>query len=94
MLGFEIVSWIRFFVFGLMAGVILCFVRFEPIAILARVAAVSALLGLVLTLLYAKSYEPRAWRRLRVQAMRSRHFLGSALHSRANDREQRPLLSP
>ncbi len=93
MLGINIVSWIRFFLFGLLAGLILCFVRFEPIALLARIAAGSAFFGLLFTLTYAKSYEPEAWRRLRLGAVRSRHALGTVVHGR-DSREERPLLSP
>jgi hypothetical protein len=79
MLGFQITSWIRFFVFGLLAGAFLSFVEFQPIALLGRIDAVASLLGLVSTVLYARSYEQRAWRRFVIRTRRWRGVLGSAM---------------
>jgi hypothetical protein len=71
MLGIAITSWMRFFAFGLIAGAALSLVPYVPIAILGKIDAGAAFLGLVLTLIYARSYEPEVWRRL----TRHRHLL-------------------
>lgn len=85
MLGFEITSWIRFFVFGFFAGVILSFVHFTPIAILGRIDAVAALLGFVLTVWYAKSFEPREWRRFVIRSRRWRNVFAAAVSPTATN---------
>jgi len=79
MLGIQTTSWIRFFVFGLLAGAVLSFVQFQPIALLGRIDAVAALLGLVSTVLYARSFEQRAWRRFTIRSRRWRGVLASAV---------------
>jgi len=97
MLGFAITSWIRFFFFGLLAGAILCFARFPPIAFLGMIDTIAALLGLALTILYARSYEPRAWRRLLVRTRRWRNLAVSLVHKQDpmdHARGRRALLSP
>ena len=58
MLGLTLTSWMRFFAFGLIAGVLLSFVRYEPISILGRVDTIAAFCGLVLVTIYMRSYKP------------------------------------
>src|SRR3954468_23443763 len=86
MLGFAITSWMRFFAFGLVAGLMLSFVSFDPIAFLGKIDAVAAFLGLVLTTMYARSYEPVVWRRLVTRAHRVK-----SVSSLSADRDHRPL---
>src|SRR5262245_40052145 len=92
MLGFGIFSWFRFFVFGLIAGTILALVHFTPIAVLGTIAAGASLLGLILALTYARSYEPWAWRRTLVRLRQARALVAGTMGPQG--RHQRPLLSP
>jgi hypothetical protein len=93
MLGFAIISWMRFFALGLVSGGLLGLVPYEPMALLGRVAAIAALFGLVLVTIYMRSYEPWAWRRLVVRTRRWRALVTGAVLPRQG-REQRPLVSP
>jgi len=92
MLGFAITSWMRFFFFGFLAGVLLCFVRFEPIAFLGKIDTVAAFLGLMLTMIWARSYEPDVW--AHIVARGSRLADPFSLHPAQREGERRPILSP
>ena len=92
MLGFAIANWIRFFALGLVAGALLGIVSYEPIAVLGRFAAIASFLGLILTVIYMRSYKPWAWRRLVVRARRWRTLITGGVS--LDEQEERPLLSP
>jgi len=98
MLGLGITSWMRFFLFGFLAGVALSLVPYMPIALLGKIDAIAAFLGLILTTIYAHSYEPEVWRRL-TRAFRTSHTTSSLRQSPANSvmhtpGEQTSALSP
>lgn len=75
MLGLPLGSWMRFFLLAFLAGLLLAFVRFEPIVALAAAEMTLAFVGLGLVALYARSYAPRVWRRWLVSARRARRAL-------------------
>ena len=99
MLGFPTISWMRFFALGFAAGVFLSFVPYVPMAVLGRIDAVAAFLGMILVSIYMRSYEPLAWRRLLVRTRQWRHSLTGDSSpddegSLDDERTQRSLLSP
>ena len=100
MLGLTLTSWMRFFAFGLIAGVLLSFVRYEPISILGRVDTIAAFCGLVLVTIYMRSYKPWTWRRLIVRIRRlivrmrpHRRPIPDSMSMRVGT-DRGPLLSP
>src|SRR5438477_8281238 len=99
MLGLPTISWMRFFAFGFAAGVFLSFVPYLPMAVLGRIDAVAAFLGMILVSIYMRSYEPFVWRRLLARIRQWHHWITGDIspddeRSPHDERTQRPLLSP
>ncbi len=73
MLGLPVIEWARFFACAFGAGVLLFLIPYGPMSIIAVFEMAAAAAGLVLVAIYARCYEPWAWRRLLVRARRLRH---------------------
>ena len=71
MLGLPINSWLRFYICGFLAGVLLCSVRFGPMIALGTVAMILAICGLVFVATYTRYYSPRQWRQWMVALRRT-----------------------
>ncbi len=75
MLGVPLIEWMRFFACGFVAGLLLFAIPYGPMSIVAVFEMVAAAAGLLVVAIYARSFEPWAWRRLIVQARRFRRAL-------------------
>ena len=81
MLGLPVIAWARFFACAFGAGVLLLLIPYGPMSIIAVLEMAVAAAGLVLVAIYARCYEPWAWRRLRVRARRLRHAVRHLLRT-------------
>ena len=70
MLGLPVSGWLRFFAGAFAAGSVLLLLPFKPMGLLAAFVMGAAAAGLATVALYARSYDPRSWRRLGVRARR------------------------
>ena len=75
MLGLPIISWMRFFVFGSIAGLLLCFMPLLPVSMLGVLVVILGLAGVLVTAVYTRSFLPWTWRRWLVRARRVRQAL-------------------
>jgi hypothetical protein len=81
MLGLPVIEWVRFFACAFGAGVLLFLIPYGPMSIIAVFEMAAAAAGLVLVAIYARCYEPWAWRRLLVQTRRLRYAVAHVLRA-------------
>jgi hypothetical protein len=86
MLGLPVIEWARFFACAFGAGVLLFLIPYGPMSIIAAFEMAAAAAGLVTVAIYARCYEPWAWRRLLVRARRLRHAAARALRAGSSRR--------
>jgi len=79
MLGVPLIEWMRFFACGFVGGFLLFLIPYGPMSIVAVFEMVAAAAGLLVVAIYARSFEPLAWRRLIVRARRYRRALARFL---------------
>lgn len=70
MLGLPVNSWMRFYLCGFVAGLLLCSVRFGPMLALGIFEMILAVCGILVVAMYTRYYLPRQWRRWLVSVRR------------------------
>jgi hypothetical protein len=86
MLGLPINSWVRFFVYGSVAGFLLWFLPIKPIAQLGFLVMLLGLAGVAVVAIYARTFLPWTWRRWLVM---SRYRLWHLAHANRRPRLHR-----